>query len=401
MRASPTRPSRNLTLNRTRGSNETNDSGNGTTDGGSNASGLAIQEESGEASAIGAAKGRGSFERSSLSYCHEEGEVSAAVEAAEEDAIVESSEHQSVVDNVDTLCLPPQPPPSFVSAGYIVACHIELHHGAALLRGSRRHPPPSSPRPAQALSSSNSMSAFLQLGTRSTKQQEAEMDQRQGSAACASSTWLRLTNNSASVGTAWYRTPLHLSSGFATTFTFQYTQPTKQFDRSINRYANEGGIAFVAQSDPRRTFAFGCPRGGLGVRADPNPLENCYQRISHGFAVLFLAEEALIIRTDEDFTTPHLAAVYPHPLRLDDGHAHHARLSYTPRAGGSLSLHIDSADLPLLTVNPLDLHTAALDVDGLALVGFTASGGDEGSEVHVEVYDWHLTVAEFAATDTA
>lgn len=72
------------------------------------------------------------------------------------------------------------------------------------------------------------------------------------------------------------------------------------------------------------------------------------------------------------------------------------RLLYAPAGGGSLSLYLDHAQLPVFT-SALDLHATALDDDGRALAGFTAASGGPGREVAVELHDWHLAAAHVAA----
>ena len=89
-----------------------------------------------------------------------------------------------------------------------------------------------------------------------------------------------------------------------------------------------------------------------------------------------------------------------YPMRLDDGRIHHVRLSYSPPAGGAISVHIDGASLPLFTLHPIDLRAVALDSRGAAIAGFTASSGDGDAELAVEVHEWRLSTAEMASAAT-
>ena len=119
---------------------------------------------------------------------------------------------------------------------------------------------------------------------------------------------------------------------------------------------------------------------------------NCSARVTRAVAVAFHATRVELVRTDADFAAPLLAALYPEPLRFDDGRPHHVRVLYLP---GSLSVYLDGSEIPVLT-SPLDLPPLALDGGGRGIVGFTASSGGPGRELAAELHQWRLASAHVA-----
>ena len=208
-------------------------------------------------------------------------------------------------------------------------------------------------------------------------------------------TWLRLTNSSGSIGAAWHTEPLRLGHGFDASFSFVWLDPGAPDGRTGPLFG--GGLAFVVQGDGRGTFAAGCPHGGLGFRADPDPRNSdCRRRITRGVALALYANHAEIVRTDVDFAAPLRAVYFPYDLRLDDGQMHEVRMHFIASSGGSITLYLDDMEHVLMHVAPIDLPTHALDARGMGLVGFTAASGGPGREVMVEVHRWQLATAEVA-----
>ena len=251
-------------------------------------------------------------------------------------------------------------------------CGLELHHGATAIRSS------------VSASDAAGHAGCQADGVRPVVQ---------------TSTWLRLTNASGSIGTAWHATPLPLAFGFDTRFRLRLLRPGMPLGRTA--LSPGGGLAFVVQSDAQGTFAAGCSGGGYGFRADPDAYAGCSRRISRAVAVALLPDRAQVVRTDLDFVTPLATAYYPWGTRLDDGRVHRVRVRWLSGAGGTLAIFINDMSLPLL-VEALNLTATALAADGTALVGFSAASSARlGDEVAVEVLDWQLAMADVAAEAAA
>ena len=271
-----------------------------------------------------------------LPYCDE---LAAQEEADASDDAADFGNTTSQANATETeACPAPPPPPVLDRVRYIRVCGLELHHGATVLR-------------------------------------EAEG---------AGAAWLRIVGGNGEMGAAWHAAPMQLAAGFDATFTLWLGQLTPQMPP--RGAADATGLAFVVQADPRRTFAAGCPAGGLGFRADPEPRTDCYARITNAVAIAFYLDKAEIIRTDADFYAPLHAVYYPFATYLDDGRAHRVRITYTPTGGGHIQLFLDEFERPLLA-GALALADHALHDDGSALVGFTASSG----ALTVELHEWHLS----------
>ena len=137
-------------------------------------------------------------------------------------------------------------------------------------------------------------------------------------------------------------------------------------------------VAFVMQSDPRRTLAIGCGADGIGFRASLEPFSECHTRVtryarcvkvepklwrhfapaccSHADAVVRVGSSiALAIhptalalhQPDADAEAPLAAAYLREPARLDDGQTHRLRLRYVSASEPQLSIFVDDDEQPL------------------------------------------------------
>jgi hypothetical protein len=199
-------------------------------------------------------------------------------------------------------------------------------------------------------------------------------------------------------GSAYYTTPVAVSGGFTTTFTF--------------RISNDGadGFAFIIQNDPRGTTALGFHGTSLGYSdyvvpgglAIVNSIVVEFDTWNSGVQAGDTSANEISIHTDgvndnrfeEAFS---LGNVTP-AINMSDGQVHTVRIVHAPP---SLSVYLDNLVTPVLTV-PYSFatggnHIGGAPVGGLNLIGGTSayvgfSGTTGGvTEVH-EIHSWSFGV---------
>ena len=106
------------------------------------------------------------------------------------------------------------------------------------------------------------------------------------------------------------------------------------------------------------------------------PFSTCHARVTRSVAIALYPNAIALYQPDADVEAPIRAAYLREPKRLDDGRSHTVRLRYTTASVPQLTVFVDDATMPELTA-AFDLGIAALDDDGRALVGFTASSTDD------------------------
>ncbi|MGA3177833.1 MAG: L-type lectin-domain containing protein [Candidatus Acidiferrum sp.] len=241
--------------------------------------------------------------------------------------------------------------------------------------------------------------------------------QLNGSAATFASagkpTVLRLTPASfLQDGSAYYATPLSLSSAFTTQFTFQFTQV------SPNGVGSADGISFIIQNSPATDAALGFLGGGIGYGGDDlNLFPN--KGISNSLAI-----EIDTYRNAWDPATPHIAAMScltgynsSHhggkcangtkagsdptiaintalSTNVLDGQPHKLIVKYQPPCTGCQNLTVQLDGQPVLAVS-FDLATLGLDANDDAYIGFTAATG--GGFENQDILSWSFTAQTIVA----
>jgi Legume lectin domain/MBG domain/Abnormal spindle-like microcephaly-assoc'd, ASPM-SPD-2-Hydin len=204
-------------------------------------------------------------------------------------------------------------------------------------------------------------------------------------------------------GSAYYATPLSLSSAFTTQFTFQFTQV------SPNGVGSADGISFIIQGSPATDTALGFLGGGIGYGGDDLNLFPS-KGISNSLAI-----EIDTYRNPWDPATPHMAAMScltgynsSHhggkcangtkagsdptiainsalPSNVLDGKQHTVIVKYQLPCPGCQNLTVQLDGQQVLAVS-FDLATLGLDANDDAYIGFTAATGG-GFEDH-DILSW-------------
>jgi hypothetical protein len=208
-------------------------------------------------------------------------------------------------------------------------------------------------------------------------------------------------------GAAWHPTPLSLSGGFTTTFTFRVDGPGDSqipdgvYKDPVNPTGGGDGFAFVIQSSPSTTQAIGGAGGSLG-----------YGGITNSLAVEFDTWDS--DDPDQDFLDPNANHIAVHTagtaannpfasarigaaaipaINMSDAVVHTAQITYTPPPPsttaaflGSLTVSVDGS---LVLTRAVTLAPGVvLTTGGLAYVGFTAATG-RATENH-RIISWTL-----------
>jgi uncharacterized repeat protein (TIGR01451 family) len=219
------------------------------------------------------------------------------------------------------------------------------------------------------------------------------------------STVLRLTPSAASqLGTVFYSTPVPLTAGFTTTFTFQITQP--------GGIAPADGIAFVVQNSSNMDHAAGVLGGSIGY-GDDDANDDPADAISNSVAVeLDTYQNSWDVNAnhiavmscgtghnsqhhdtkcqDGTLTFPTLAINTSLPIILSDGAKHTVTITYTPPCANCLNLTVtvDGISTPVLAL-AFDITSIGLGANGTAYVGFTASTG--GGFEDQDIVNWNFS----------
>jgi len=191
-------------------------------------------------------------------------------------------------------------------------------------------------------------------------------------------------------GSAYHISRQHLSlpGGWTTTFQFRITNPGPGGGTDPNGDSGADGFAFIIQdSSPS---ALGAAGGGIG-----------YAGISRSLAVEFDTWFNIENDTNSNHVAVHTRWQDPNseaatarlgfanvPFDLEDGQVHTATIAYN--GSGQLSITLDNAPTPLLTVNfNHNDYLQILDSSGFAWVGFTAATG--GAWEDIDILSWSFT----------
>lgn len=212
-----------------------------------------------------------------------------------------------------------------------------------------------------------------------------------GDAAIVGST-LRLVRASENQhGSAYHisRQHLSLSGGWTTTFQFRITNPGGLTDPNGDPGAD--GFTFIIQDSS--SSALGFVGGHIGYGGMPRSL-------AVEFDTWFNNEpgandfDSNHVAVHTQWQYPNTAAGYARlgvanvPFDLEDGQVHTATIAYN--GSGQLSITLDNAPTPLLTVNfNHSDYLSILDSSGFAWVGFTVGTG--GAWENIDILNWSFT----------
>jgi hypothetical protein len=194
---------------------------------------------------------------------------------------------------------------------------------------------------------------------------------------------LSATSEFNAAASAWFDTPLSLSTGFETIFHFRITPGTLYRDEAAD------GLTFTIQN--AGLDALGLPGHAIGYGGIPASLAVEFDTFLNNDAGTALYGDPngnhLSVHTrglepnsgDEIFSLGSSTAI---PV-LDDAQVHTARISYAP---GTLAIFLDGASTPDVSVS---VNLANLLAAPRAFFGFTAASGAATSD-H-DILSWSLT----------
>jgi len=190
-------------------------------------------------------------------------------------------------------------------------------------------------------------------------------------------------------GSAYHISKQHLSlpGGWTTTFQFRITNPGGITDP--NGYTGADGFTFIIQDSS--SSALGYLGFGIGYDGIPRSLVVEFDTWNNGSDDNNSSNHVAVHTRWRD---PNSVAATARlgfadvPFNLEDGQVHTATIAYN--GSGQLSITLDNAPTPLLTVNfNHSDYLSILDSSGFAWVGFTASTG--GAWEDIDILNWSFT----------
>jgi hypothetical protein len=195
-------------------------------------------------------------------------------------------------------------------------------------------------------------------------------------------------------GAAWHPTPLQLSGGFTTSFTFRIDGPgfsgvrDSVYRDPVNPNGGADGFAFVIQNSPSNpTQALGGAGGSLGYGGIRNSVAvefDTWDSDSPDLGFLdpnanHIAIHAAQSDTNSALALARIGGAETPAINMSDSAVHTARITYTPPTSnsevGTLSVTLDGSPTPALTRSVTLSLGGALSATGTAYVGFTAATG--------------------------
>jgi hypothetical protein len=209
-----------------------------------------------------------------------------------------------------------------------------------------------------------------------------------GSNSPALPTWtgsaLQLTSDASQTASAWLDTEQAVSSAFSTSFEFQIAPVPNNAELA-------DGFAFVIQFAPNGTSTLGSTGAGgyIGYTGIPNSIAIEFDTFQNSWDPAYThigVQSNGPLANSADHTTA-AKLVTPVQATFADGAIHNATITYDGTS--TLSVFLDGAATPVVTV-PVNLSTLlTLDSGTSAFVGFTAATGAGSEYSDILAWTWN------------